>query len=89
MSFARKNLTNVSGSIIAVMVVTAISVWQFYVFVTFRDANGVVDLQGGIRHLWWALALAVIACAGGFLVFSVFLRHDTDDELHITSSFGR
>ena len=85
MSFARKNFINVSGSIIAVMVVTAISVWQFYVFVTFRDANGVVDLQGGINHLWWALALAVIACAGGFFVFSVFLRHDIADELHITS----
>jgi hypothetical protein len=84
MSFARKNLTNVSGSIIAVVVVAAISLWQFYVFVTFRDANGVVDPQGGISHLWWALALAVIACAGGFFVSSVFLRHDTDDELHIT-----
>ena len=85
MSFARKSLTNVSGSIIAVIVVAAISVWQFYVFVTFRDTNGVVDLQGGIRHFWFALALALIACAGGFFVFSVFLRHDTSDELHITS----
>ncbi len=85
MSFARKNLSNISGSIIAVIAVTAISAWQFYVFVTFTDANGVVDLQGGISHLWWALAFALIACAGGFFVFSVFLRHDTDDELHITS----
>ena len=85
MSFVRKNLTNISGSIIAVFAVAAISLWQFYVFVTFRDATGVVDPQGGISHLWWALALAVIACAGGFFVSSVFLRHDTDDELHITS----
>ena len=85
MSFARKNLINISGLIIAVIVVAAISLWQFYVFVTFRDANGVVDPQGGMRHLWWAIALAVIACAGGFFVSSVFLRHDTDDELHITS----
>lgn len=84
MSFARKSLTNISGSILAVIVVTAISVWQFYAFVTFKDANGVVDPQGGMSHLWWALALAVIACAGGFFVFSVFMRHDTDDELHIT-----
>jgi hypothetical protein len=85
MSFARKNLMNISGSIIAVIAVAAISLWQFYVFVTFRDANGVVDPQGGISHLWWALVLAVIACAGGFFVFSVCLRHDRDDELHITS----
>jgi len=85
MSFARKNLMNISGSIIAVIAVAAISLWQFYVFVTFRDANGVVDPQGGISHLWWALVLAVIACAGGFFVSSVCLRHDRDDELHITS----
>jgi hypothetical protein len=85
MSFAQKNLSNISGSIIAVVVVTAISVWQFYAFVTFRDANGVFDPQGGISHLWLALALAVLACAGSFFVFSVFMRRDTDDELHITS----
>ena len=85
MSFARKNLTSISGAIIAVIVVAAISLWQFNVFDTFRDANGVVDPQGGISHLWWALALGVIACAGGFFVSSVFLRHDTEDELHITS----
>ena len=85
MSFVRKNLTNISGSIIAVIVVTAISVWQFYLFVTFTNANGVVDLQGGISHLWWALVMALLACVGGFFVFSVFLRRDRDDELHITS----
>ena len=85
MSFMRKNLTNISGSIIAVIVVTTISVWQFYRFVTFTNAKGVADLQGGLSHLWWALALGVIACVGGFFVLSVFVRHDTDDELHITS----
>jgi hypothetical protein len=85
MSLVQKNLTNISGSIIAVIVVAAISLWQFYAFVSFRDANGVVDPQGGISHLWWALALAVISCAGGFFVSSVFLRHDAKDELHITS----
>lgn len=85
MSFVRKNLTNISGSIIAVIVVTAISVWQFYLFVTFTNPNGVVDLQGGISHLWWALVMALLACVGGFFVFSVFLRRDRDDELHITS----
>jgi len=85
MSFVQKNRTNISGSIIAVTVMIAVSVWQFYLFATFTDVNGVVDLQGGIRHLWLALATALIACVGAFFVFSVFLRHDTDDELHITS----
>ena len=80
MSYARKNLKNVLGSIISVIVVSAIAIWQFYLFVTF---DGV---QGGTGHLWWAIAMAALACGAAFLVFSVFLRHDTDDDLHITST---
>jgi hypothetical protein len=82
MSF-KKNRTNIS--IIGVIAAAAISVWQFYVFVTFTDAKGAIDMQGGISHLWWAIGMGLIACVGGFFVFSVFLRHDTADELHITS----
>ena len=80
MSYAKKNLKNVAGSIVGVIVVAAIAVWQFYLFVTFKD------LQGGTSHLWWAIAMAVLACTSAFLVFSVFVRHDTDDDLHITST---
>jgi apolipoprotein N-acyltransferase len=80
MSYARKNLKNVMGSIVGVIVVAAIAIWQFYLFVTFGNA------QGGTGHLWWAIAMAILACGAAFLVFSVFVRHDTDDDLHITST---
>ena len=56
MSYARKNIKNVTGSITAVIVVAAIAVWQFYRFVTFSGAHG------GTSHLWWAIALGVLAC---------------------------
>ena len=85
MSYAKKNSRKVFGSIAGIMLVTAIGVWQFYRFVTFTNEQGVVDLQGGRGHLWWAITLAVVACVAAFFVFSVFMRHDTDDELHITS----
>lgn len=80
MSYARKNMKNVAGSIAGVVVVAAIAIWQFYLFVTFKN------IQGGTSHLWWALTMAVLACGAAFLVFSVFVRHDTDDDLHITST---
>jgi len=80
MSYARKNMKNVAGSIIGVVVVAGIAIWQFYLFVTFKS------LQGGSSHLWWAMAMAGLACGAAFLVFSVFVRHDTDDDLHITSA---
>jgi hypothetical protein len=85
MSYARKNPRKVFGSIAGIMAVTAVAVWQFYRFVTFTNEQGVVDLQGGRGHLWLAIVMAVVACVASFLVFSVFMRHDTDDELHITS----
>lgn len=86
MSYARKNMKNLSVSIVGVIIIVAIAVWQFYQFVNFKDASGIADMQGGSMHLWWAIAMAVFACIAGVLVFSVFLKHDSDDELHITSS---
>jgi hypothetical protein len=80
MSYAKKNLKNVAGAIVAVVVVAAVAIWQFYLFVTLEGA------QSGSGHLWWAIAMAVLACVAAFLVFSVFVRHDTDDDLHITST---
>jgi uncharacterized membrane protein len=83
MSFVRKSLGNVLLSIGGVVLVAALGVWQFYVFVTFPDA------QGGAIHLWLAIGATLVACIAGFFVFSVFLRYDRDDEMHITSSPAR
>ena len=80
MSYARKNIKNVAGSIVGVIVVAAIAIWQFYLFVTFKS------VQDGTGHLWWAITMAVLACVAAFLVFSIFVRNDTDDDLHITST---
>lgn len=85
MSYTQKSRTKVLGSVIAVLAMIAIAIWQFYLFVTFRNSLGLFDEQGGTYHLWWAIGLAVCACIASFFVFSVFLKHDRDDELHITS----
>ena len=85
MSYVRKNSRKVFGSIAGILGVAAIGLWQFYRFATFTNEQGVLDLQGGRGHLWWAIAMAVLACTAAFIVFSVLMRQDTDDELHITS----
>ena len=81
----RKNRKNLLTAIIVVMLIAVIAVWQFYLFVTFKNTNGIVDVQGGIQHLWWAIGFGLLACTAAFLFFSVFLRYDRNDELHITS----
>jgi len=80
-----KTRKNILPALIGVVSLAAIAVWQFYVFVTFTDGTGVVDLQGGRLHLWIAVGLGLLACIATFLILSVFLRHDRSDEIHITS----
>ncbi len=86
MSFARKNSIQVFGSIVLMTAVGAMAAWQFYRYVTFSNPSGMLDVEGGSIHLLFAITLAGFACVIAFLVFSVFLRHDTDDELHIISA---
>jgi len=85
MSYAKKNSAKIAASIIGVVLILLLAMWQFYLFVTFKDQNGLLDVQGGTNHLWWAIAMALFACLASFFVFSVFVQHDTDDDLHITS----
>jgi Kef-type K+ transport system membrane component KefB len=84
MSYVRKNSKHVVGSILGVLIVAAIAMWQFYLFATFENNAG--QTGQGTSHLWWAIGLAIMASGAAFLVFSVFLRHDADDDLHITST---
>jgi hypothetical protein len=86
MSYVRKSITGLWATSIGVLVLGAIAIWQFYLFVTFEDTKGTLDAQGGRGHLWLAIISAVFACFAAFFIFSVFLRYDRDDEMHITST---
>ena len=81
----RKSKKNILMVISAVAVMAAMALWQFYVFVTFKNTAGVVEIQGGATHLWVAIAFGVTACVGAFLGASFFMRYDRNDEMHITS----
>ncbi len=62
---------------------TAVAAWQFYLFVVFRDARGVLDAQGGGLNLWLALGAAAVACA--CVCLGIFGRINKTEEFHITS----
>ena len=73
-------------TIIGLTGLAAIAAWNFYLFATFKDANGVVDVQGGTLHLWLAIGITVLVCSAGFFFFSAVLRYDRRNEMHITSA---
>ena len=77
-----KNLRNTILWAIGLLM-AAIAVWQFYLFATFKDSQGVVDLQGGTLHLWLAIGASLAACACAF--FGIFGRINKAEEFHITS----
>ena len=81
----RKSNKNILIVVSAVAALAAIALWQFYVFATFRNVEGVLDIQGGAMHLWLAIGFVVTACIGAFIGASFFLRYDRNDEMHITS----
>ena len=85
MTNIRKSGTNVLAMVVGVLALAAVAIWQFYSFATFKSSQGIGDPQGGAHHFWWGLGAALFACIIGFFVFSVFLRYDKDNELHITS----
>ena len=82
MGFIRESL--MYGLLWGVGLLTAVvAVWQFYVFVGFRDARGSLDVQGGGLHLWLAIGAAGVACA--CVCAGIFRRVNRTEEFHITS----
>jgi hypothetical protein len=81
----KKSATKTLMAVIGLAVLGAVAAWQFYLFTVFKNADGVVDVQGGTIHLWLAIGCALIVCIAGFVLLSQFLRYDQRDEIHITS----
>lgn len=65
------------------LVAAAVAVWQFYLFVVFRDSRGALDVQGGGLNLWLALGAAAVACV--CVCLGIFGRINRTEEFHITS----
>ncbi|HYO63771.1 MAG TPA: hypothetical protein VER08_09090 [Pyrinomonadaceae bacterium] len=82
MSYTGKNLPTTLLWGVGV-VAAAIAVWQFYLFVVFRDSRGILDTQGGGANLWLAIGAAAVTCACVFL--GIFRRINKTEEFHITS----
>ena len=81
----KKSATKTLIAVLGLAALGAVAAWQFYLFAVFKNADGVVDIQGGTVHLWLAIGAALVVCIAGFFLFSRFLRYDQGNEIHITS----
>ena len=82
MSYHGERLT--STLLVAVGILwTAVAIWQFYLFVVFRDMQGALDAQGGGPNLWYAIGAAVLTCV--CVCLGIFRRINQTEEFHIIS----
>ena len=85
MSNIKKSMTNGLIATAAVAVLAVIAAWQFYLFATFKNSQGVFDAGGGTIHLWLALGAAAVACVAGFFAFSISVGYNEANDMHINS----
>lgn len=85
MSQIKKSPLTMIASVGVVALLAAVAAWQFYLFASFRDARGISDAQNATGHLWVAICTALVACVAGIFVFSMFVRYDRANEMHIAS----
>ena len=85
MRYIRKSLTNVLSAIMVVMALVAAAIWQFYLFISFKNAHGGAGMLGGTQHLWLGIGAVLIACIAGLFLFSVLVRNKRKDDLNIAS----
>ena len=62
-----------------------VALWQFYLFVQFKNAAGQFEPQGGTHILWLAISAAFVACAAAAYLFFSAVNHEKEDVMHITS----
>ena len=89
MSYLRNSSKTTFISSALLILMASLASWQFYEYATFKHDNGLLNIEGGVSHLVWALLLAFLACGLGFFLASRLLRYDAADQLHITSPPGR
>src|ERR1043165_3103123 len=71
-------------AVIGLAALGAFAALQFYSFAAFKNADGVIDVQGATVHLWLAIATTLVVCITGLFLFSGYLRYDKRKEIHVT-----
>lgn len=85
MSYFRKNQTKLVLAVTGAVSLAVVALWQLNLFLLYRNANGELDMQAGVNHLWWSVGLGLLAAVVTFFVFSVLVHYDKDNERHIFS----
>jgi hypothetical protein len=76
-----KSLKDVLALVIGIAA-ALFAIYEFVVFITYKNPQGVPDPHAAINHLWMAIGGAVVAFICGLLYFVGHVNKE--DEIHIT-----
>ena len=79
MKYIKPSLTKFVVASVAMLVMAIAASRQLYLFVAFRNADGLLDTQGGKYHLWLAAGATLIAAIAACLMFLFFLSHGKNE----------
>jgi hypothetical protein len=76
MSYLKKSQTKFVVAVVSMFAMAIIASRQLYLFVVFRNQQGLLDRLGGRYHLWLAAGAILIAAIAAALMFLFFFGHE-------------
>ena len=73
MQYIKPSTSKFVAASVSMIVMALAASRQLYLFVTFRNADGLLDAQGGEYHLWLAAGATLLASIAACLMFLFFL----------------
>lgn len=86
MSYIKKRQTKFVAAVVGMLVMAIIASRQLYLFLVFRNGQGLLDTQGGRYHLWLAGGATLMACLAGGLMFLFFLGREKSKRTEVPVS---
>lgn len=86
MKYIKQSATKFLAAAALMIVMVIAASWQFYHFIIFRNAGGLLDAQGGKYHLWLALGAILTAAIAACLMFLFYLGSGSSKQYEVLPS---
>ena len=86
MKYIKKSQKQFVAAVIGMLVMAIIASRQLYLFVVFRNEQGLLDPQGRRYHLWLAAGAILMAAIAAGLMFLFFLGRENSKRTEISET---
>jgi hypothetical protein len=86
MNYIKKSQTQFVAAVVGMLVMAIIASRQLYLFVVFRNQQGLLDPLGGRYHLWLAAGAILMAAIAAGLMFLFFLGREESERTEVPVS---